>query len=129
MAIKPGKPLLVARRENQIVIGLPGNPASSFVTAYLFLLPLLRALLGAGEPLPRTLRQALAAPLPGCGDRREFVRARLEKNGLVPVTTQDSGALAALAATDMLIERPEHAPPAQAGSMVDAYLLQGGGLA
>ena len=42
VAIKPGKPLMVARRGEQVILGLPGNPVSSFVTAYLFLLPLLR---------------------------------------------------------------------------------------
>jgi molybdopterin molybdotransferase len=53
VAIRPGKPLLVATRGHQIVIGLPGNPVSSFVTAHLFLLPLLRAMQGSANPLPR----------------------------------------------------------------------------
>ena len=79
IAIKPGKPLLVARRATaggrQLVLGLPGNPVSSHVTAYLFMLPLLRALLGSAEPLPRPFHAALAAPLGPGGSRREFLRA------------------------------------------------------
>ncbi len=43
VAIKPGKPLLVATRGSQVILGLPGNPVSSFVTAFLFALPLVRA--------------------------------------------------------------------------------------
>ncbi|MFX9073449.1 molybdopterin-binding protein, partial [Acinetobacter baumannii] len=43
VGIKPGKPLLVAQRGPQLILGLPGNPAASFVTGFLFLLPLLRA--------------------------------------------------------------------------------------
>ena len=39
VAIKPGKPLLVARRDAQTILGLPGNPASAFVTGFLFMLP------------------------------------------------------------------------------------------
>jgi molybdopterin molybdotransferase len=129
VAIKPGKPLLVARKGSQIVLGLPGNPVSSMVTAYLFLLPLLRALLGAAAPLPRALNQKLAAPLPAGGERREFVRARFTDDGLVPVTTQDSGALAALAATDALIDRAAGAAAAVAGEQVPMLLLENGGLA
>ncbi len=84
VAIKPGKPLLVARRGAQLVLGLPGNPVSSHVTAYLFLLPLVRALLGAAEPLPRPLRAVLAAPMPAGGARREFLRAQWDGESVTP---------------------------------------------
>src|SRR5690606_33954858 len=53
VAMKPGKPLLIARKEETLVLGLPGNPVSSYVTAFLFLLPLLRRLSGAHAPYPR----------------------------------------------------------------------------
>ncbi len=129
VAIKPGKPLMVATGHGKLLIGLPGNPVSSMVTAYLFLLPVLRALLGASHPLPRAVRQELAAPLAATGMRREFVRGRLTEDGIVPIANQDSGALAALAATDMLIERREESTALAAGSIVKAYFLQNGGLA
>src|SRR5690606_3566863 len=77
VALKPGKPILVARRGAQWIVGLPGNPVSSYVTAYLFLLPLLRHLGGAREALPRPLAATLADPLPAAGDRLEFVRGTL----------------------------------------------------
>jgi len=126
VAIKPGKPLLVARRGAQIVLGLPGNPVSSHVTAWFFMLPLLRALLGAAHPLPRPITQRLAAPLRTGGDRREFLRAALAIDGVTPLTTQDSGALAAMAAADALIDRPADAPAMAAGSEVQVYLLGNG---
>jgi len=130
VALRPGKPLMVARRGGQIALGLPGNPVSSMVTAYLFLLPLLRALLGAAQPLARALPFTLAGELPPVGDRREFVRAMFDEEGrLVPVRSQDSGALGALAMADVLIDRPPGAPAAQPGSPVMAYLLENGGLA
>ncbi len=129
VAIKPGKPLLVARKGRQLVIGLPGNPVSSMVTAYLFLLPLLRAMLGAARPLPKALNLTIRAELPATGARREFVRAALTDDGVVPVQLQDSGALSALAATDALIDRPAHSPALAAGSAVPVYLLRNGGLA
>ncbi len=64
------------RRGRQLVIGLPGNPVSSYVTAFMFLLPLLRALGGARAPLPRGVTMKLGSALPAVGDRTEFVRAR-----------------------------------------------------
>jgi molybdopterin molybdotransferase len=123
VAMKPGKPLLVARRGRQWVLGLPGNPVSSYVTAFLFLLPLLRALGGAQDALPRPLTLPLKATLPSTGPRTEFVRARIEDGGLLPLREQDSSALAALARAEVLIERPAQAPPLEPGSLVPAYRL------
>ncbi|NNC59581.1 MAG: molybdopterin molybdotransferase MoeA, partial [Erythrobacter sp.] len=55
VAMKPGKPLMVARHDSQIILGLPGNPVSAFVTGFLFMLPGLRKLAGAAECLPTRL--------------------------------------------------------------------------
>lgn len=130
VAIRPGKPLLVARRGRQIVLGLPGNPVSSYVTAFLFLLPLLRRLGGARDPLPRGMTLNLAAPLPAVGDRREFVRGTLlGAAGVLPISEQDSSALAALSRAELLIERGAGAPPAQPGDPVRVYWVQSGGIA
>lgn len=129
VAMKPGKPLMVARRGRQWVLGLPGNPVSSYVTAFLFLLPLLRALGGATEPLPKAVTMPLGAPLPPTGNRMEFIRARIEDGALVPVAEQDSSALGALARAEVLIERPADTPPALAGALVRAYWIERGGIA
>ena len=129
VAIKPGKPLLVARKGTALVLGLPGNPVSSHVTAYFFMLPLLRALLGSAKPLPRPITAKLAADLPPGGERREFVRAAWNGTEVDPLRNQDSGALAALAASNALIERPARSPGATAGTLVPVYLLENGGIA
>ena len=126
VAMRPGKPLLVARRGRQWVIGLPGNPISSYVTAFLFLLPLLRALGGASDPRPRHLLARLGAGLPPAGDRTEFIRARFDGDSLVPVAVQDSSALLALAVAEALVERPANAQAARAGDLVEAYWLENG---
>ncbi len=129
VAMRPGKPLLVARRGRQWVIGLPGNPVSSYVAAFLFLLPLLRALGGARAPLPRPVTLRLGVGLPAAGDRTEFVRARAEGDSLVPIAEQDSSALVALARAEALIERPAGARAAAPGALVAAYWLENGGMA
>ena len=129
VAIKPGKPIMVARRGHQLVVGLPGNPVSSHVTAFLFLLPLLRALIGAAEPLPRAVTALAAEDLPAAGPRREYLRAAWDGHHVTVRLNQDSGALATLAASNALLERAEHAPPVRAGDAVRVYLLENGGIA
>ncbi|HEY6815685.1 MAG TPA: molybdopterin molybdotransferase MoeA, partial [Croceibacterium sp.] len=106
VAMRPGKPILLARRGRQWILGLPGNPVSSYVTAFLFLLPLLRRLAGAGDCLPRSLVARTDRPLPPGGPRLELVRARLVGSAVLPLDERDSSALRALAAADALIERP-----------------------
>lgn len=130
VAIKPGKPLLVATRPRswgtQVVLGLPGNPVSSFVTAFLFALPLVRASMGAANPLPPTATAVTAEPLSAVGKRREFLRAVRDGNEVRIAGSQDSSALSALALADCLIDRPAGAPALPAGSMVTVYPLQNG---
>lgn len=129
VAIRPGKPLLVAKRGAQAVIGLPGNPVSSFVTAHLFLLPLLRAMQGAADPLPRTAMAHLTEPLGPGADRREFIRGWWDGRDVMPRPMRDSSALAAMAASNCLIEHDAHAPAKSAGEAVRIHLIENGGSA
>lgn len=133
VAIKPGKPILVATRHTsqrqQVILGLPGNPVSSHVTAYFFMLPLLRALLGAARPLPQAIGLRLGAPLPRNGGRRAFLRAHWDGDIATPQTVQDSSALSSLAASNVLLDRAADAPPALAGESVRAFWLDSTGIA
>lgn len=129
VAIRPGKPLLAAQLGSTIVLGLPGNPVSSFVTAYLFLLPLLRALQGARHPVPVPVALPLSGSLPPGGERREFRRARFVAGRAAPLPERDSSALATLAAADLLIDRPIGGPSLQDGNAVDCYSLRNIGTA
>jgi molybdopterin molybdotransferase len=123
VAMKPGKPLMAGRLGDTLVLGLPGNPVSAFVTAFLFLLPAARALAGAADPLPVTQRLPLAAAIPANRARADHLRARLDPEGLRIISPQDSAALVALAAATHLIVRAPHAAPLATGAMVDAYAI------
>lgn len=116
--MRPGKPLMAGKLGDSIFLGLPGNPVSAFVTATLFLLPLVRHMAGAADPLPRSATASLAAPLPATGERDDYLRAFHTTNGLVSVTSQDSAAMAALAQAQCLIVRPAVSPAAAAGDQV-----------
>lgn len=133
VAIKPGKPILVATREvghrRQIILGLPGNPGSALVTAFLFLLPLLRALMGAKEALPFQVVARLGSALAPSGPRREFLRASWNGRSVTAQSLQDSGAMASLARSNALIDRAAQSPAAEAGEEVRIYPLENGGIA
>lgn len=128
VAMKPGKPVWLGEARGRLVMGLPGNPTSAFVTARLLLAPLVAGLAG-GDPdaLLRWERAELAAPLAETGDRETFVRARMVAPGppprLAPLTQQDSSSQAALALSDALIRRPPSAPGVAAGAEVEALRL------
>lgn len=118
VAIKPGKPLLAGKADRQVVLGLPGNPGSAFVTAIMFLLPLLRHLGGARHPMPALASARLLNDLPEGGDRTEYVRAALTDEGLRPLTGQSSGLIASLSAANALIPRTAWTGTVKAGTVV-----------
>lgn len=133
VGIKPGKPILVGRRprehQSQVILGLPGNPASAFVTAHLFLLPLLRATLGAAHPLPRPLMVPLGEAMPAGGSRTEFLRGQWDGRKVMLDPLQDSGALSPIARANCLVRREARAPMQPEASEVPIYLLDCGGFA
>lgn len=119
VAMRPGKPLFAGRLGDAVVLGLPGNPVSAFVTAHLFLVPLLAHLGGAANALPPLLSAPLGARLPPGGGRDDYMRAVMVDGKACPLTRQDSGAVPALTLADTLIVRPAGAPPAAVDEMVD----------
>ena len=123
VAMKPGKPLMAGRLGRSVVVGLPGNPVSAFVTATLFLKPLLATMMGAAEPMPPTFRARLAAAVPRTGERAEYLRGRWADGAAWPLDGQDSAALAALAEADLLIVRPARSAAAAAGDFVEVVSL------
>jgi len=128
IAMRPGKPMMHGRLGAMRVIGLPGNPVSSYVCGFLFLVPLIRALSGRTS-VQHALETALLGRDVGANDAREdYLRARLERRGdraliATPVDHQDSSLLGNLAAAQALIIRPPFAPRASAGAACDILRL------
>lgn len=117
--MKPGKPVMIGTLRDAIVLGLPGNPVSAFVTAMLFAKPLIAHLLGAARPVPRPATARLAKPLPSTGNRAEYVRARWAEGAVEPLSGQDSAGLAALVQAELLIIREAEATPLPEGAEVE----------
>jgi molybdopterin molybdotransferase len=120
VALRPGKPLLHGRIADMRVLGVPGNPVSAFVCAFLFLVPLIRRLSGRTDLEPRPESAILGADLPENDERRDYLRATLElRDGQLvatPFRLQDSSMMAPLAKADCLLIRDPFAAAAPAGS-------------
>jgi molybdopterin molybdotransferase len=128
IAMRPGKPMMHGRLGDMRVIGLPGNPVSSYVCGFLFLVPLIRAF--SGRAVIHHVREtALLGRDVGANDQREdYLRARLEERAdgvliATPVDHQDSSLLANLALARALVIRAPFAPAASAGSPCDIMRL------
>jgi molybdopterin molybdotransferase len=90
LAIRPGKPTIVAMCDGKPVIGLPGNPASAVVVAWRIVRPLVRLLggernVGAGED--GSFDAVLTADLPSRPGREDYVPCRLEPGAGPPRAT------------------------------------------
>jgi molybdopterin molybdotransferase len=128
IAMRPGKPMMHGRLGALRVIGLPGNPVSSYVCGFLFLVPLIRALSGRTDVHHAHETALLGREVAANDIRQDYLRARLEvrKDGeliATPVDHQDSSLLANLAAARALVIRPPFAAAAPAGSPCDILRL------
>ena len=119
IAMRPGKPLMAGSVGDAVLLGLPGNPVSAFVTALLFARPLIAHLAGARHPLPQYEAAELASPLPAVAKRTDHIRAVLEQGRVTPIGLNDSAALLALSRANALIIRPAGAGPAASGDRVN----------
>jgi molybdopterin molybdotransferase len=123
IAMRPGKPLMAGRLNGLPMLGLPGNPVSAIVCGHLFLLPMVRAMLGDPAPSPQPRKALLAVDLPANGARTHYMRARLQPADgmpeIAPFDRQDSALLSILGQADALLIRPRDDGPRDAGSTVD----------
>ena len=106
--LRPGKPLGIARRQNQWAFALPGNPVSHLVALHLFVIPLLRALEGEKAVKPKFMEGSLQErPSTGVPRRPTFWPARIVvKNGafhLYACRFLSSGDLIGIAETNALL--------------------------
>jgi molybdopterin molybdotransferase len=120
IAMRPGRPLMHGRLGTMQVLGVPGNPVSSYVCTFLFLVPLIHKLTGRDDLALPTETVTLGCDLPENDERADYLRSILSNGGNGPVATpfpvQDSSMMAPLAKADCLLIREPHAPPAKAGS-------------
>jgi molybdopterin molybdotransferase len=129
VAVRPGKPVWFATTDHGPVLGLPGNPASALVCAYLFLRPILAKMLSQifdSESLFHAAK--LVGPLPQNGPREHYVRGHrvLDRSGQIVVTPaeqQDSALLSVFAGANCLIRQAPNSGPLADGALVEIMPL------
>jgi molybdopterin molybdotransferase len=105
--IKPGKPFVFGRLANKPLFGVPGNPVSALVTFLVLVRPALMQLQGAADLELPAHPGVLADPLTNRGDRRHFMRVRVDAKGTVHATgLQASHAVGSLGQANGLVDVP-----------------------
>lgn len=128
VAVKPGKPTSFGRlTDGTRILSLPGNPASAFVTAQLFLKAWIEASLGMPETSP-FITAVTQGPLSAAGPRESYLRAKIGSSlqGQLQVTAfddQDSSLVSVFARADALIRLPANTLPQNAGARVEVLPL------
>ena len=104
VAVRPGRPALLARYGGTLHLALPGNPLAAFVTLVTLGLPLIDGMLGRPLADPGTIRAARALP----NDRPValVVACRVTDDGALPCARQSSAMLRGLADADLLVVVP-----------------------
>ncbi len=122
IAMRPGKPLIHGRLGRMAILGLPGNPVSSYVCARLFLMPLIHAMQGDAQAGADVSEPALLGCAVRVNDKRQdYLRAALSAgtNGLpvaTPYEVQDSSMIRVMAEAGALVIRPPNAAAQEAGT-------------
>ncbi|MFL2812292.1 MAG: molybdopterin molybdotransferase MoeA [Paracoccaceae bacterium] len=125
--IKPGKPTFAGILKKTPIIGLPGNPVSSYVCAQLFIIPLIKELLSLQNETYKFLTAFLSSNIPRNGSRMHFMRGNVSlnkgKNIVMPKKNQDSSLVKTLQESNCLIIRPPHDKAKLKGNEIEVIKL------
>lgn len=113
--MRPGKPLMAGKLGDAAMVGLPGNPVSAMVCGYVFILPMLRKMLGLGaEPAPLS-SAVLTQDIAQNGPREHYMRASVQDGKITVFNNQDSSLLSVLSQSNALAVRAPEDPARAAG--------------
>ena len=125
---RPGKPTILGVCDGKAVIGLPGNPVSALVNGYVFVVPLVRRLLGQSVDVVRpSVSAKLTVNIPSQAGREDWISIKLketaEKSFLAEPIFGKSNLIFTLVGADGLLKIAPDATGLSAGEMVDVILI------
>lgn len=127
VAVKPGKPTILAVADGKPVIGLPGNPVSAMVCADLFVVPMIYRLLGCKTPpTNRSVHLKVTHNVASQAGRVDYIPARIIKRSgedwVEPIFGKSNQIFTLVFADGMIIiERDSNG--IEAGQVVEARLF------
>ncbi|MCG2678163.1 molybdopterin molybdotransferase MoeA [bacterium] len=124
VAIKPGKPTIIAKVREKIVFGLPGNPASVMIVFRKIVEPTILAMMNAKARI-RIINARLARTVTSSTGREEYIRVRLEEQEgrLIAIPLHRGTAnIVSLVKADGLLKIPRLSEGAEKGQMVEVEL-------
>ncbi len=127
VAIKPGKPVILAIVNDTPVIGLPGYPISAVLTMRLFVHEMIYDFLGRKVPSPHYIDATMSRPLHSSMGVDQYVRVTLGKVGEKLMATpsgKGAGAVMSLVRADGLLTIPAGDEGVGAGEKVCIELLR-----
>lgn len=129
IAVKPGKPFALGSINNTLFCGLPGNPVSSFVTAKLLVVPIIKKMQGqTGNAAPHFVNAKITRDIKRRAGRRDFQRATMTKDDkgewhVTPFKTQSSGVMTSITAANCLMVIHESISTLNEGDIVPVMPL------
>src|SRR3954454_23964860 len=124
IALRPGKPTLLADAGGVPVIGLPGNPRSALVVFRLVGMPVVRPVGGVTDPPPEpAVRARLERDIPSAAGRLDVVQVAV-RDGVATPLFGASALLSILTAADGYVVVSDDATGLPAGAEVDVTLYR-----
>lgn len=125
--LKPGSPILVAKKDHKLIIGLSGNPVAALITFDLLIIPLLKKMMGRRNYLYSKIQGTLLDGFEKSSEQRRFLRGRLIiENGkiLIKLTgIQNNSALKSMMECNLFVDVPAGSGPLNSGEVVSAYVI------
>ena len=123
---KPGKPLFFGKHKQTLLFALPGNPASTLNCFYVFVYPLLQALMGRSFNGLLRIKYPLADDFENTTDRALFLKAKIQNEVVTPLTGQASSMIKAFAMANALVYIPLSKKKFKKGEKVETLILPHG---
>ena len=123
---KPGKPLFFGKHKQALLFALPGNPASTLNCFYVFVYPLLQALMGRSFSGLLRIKYPLADDFENTTDRALFLKAKIQNDVVTPLTGQASSMIKAFAMANALVYIPLSKKKFKKGEKVETLILPHG---
>lgn len=127
IAIKPGKPAILACKGSKPILGVPGYPVSGIIVIEEFLKPIVEILCASGKVNEEYVEATLSRPIVSGLKYREFVRVRMgcvDGKMIASPLNRGAGVVSSFMKADGILEVPQGNEGFEAGEAVNVKLLR-----